>query len=124
MSRAAFFTTLLAVGLASMGVAGYQQAQQKPVVRDIQKVRDNLYFISGGDTTDRPTWTGGNTAVFVTAKGVVLVDTMLPGNGTSILQRVKSVTGKPVIMVINTHTHFDHSGSNNELPATVEFVAH
>lgn len=124
MSRAAFLTAVLAVGSLSMGVAAFQQAQQKPLVRDIQKVRDNLYFISGGDTTDRPTWTGGNTVVFVTAKGVVLVDTMLPGNGPSLLQRVKSVTDKPVIMVINTHTHFDHSGSNIEFPATVEFVAH
>ena len=27
-------------------------------------------------------------------------------------------------MIINTHTHFDHTGSNTEFPATVEFVAH
>jgi glyoxylase-like metal-dependent hydrolase (beta-lactamase superfamily II) len=29
-----------------------------------------------------------------------------------------------VIIIINTHTHNDHSGSNTEFPATVEFVAH
>jgi glyoxylase-like metal-dependent hydrolase (beta-lactamase superfamily II) len=34
------------------------------------------------------------------------------------------VTDKPITTVINTHTHFDHTGSNNELPATIEFVAH
>ena len=124
MSRAVFLTTLLAIGSASMGVAAYQQARQKPVVRDIQKVRDNLYFISGGNVNEPATWTGGNTAAFVTEKGVVLVDTMNPGNGPSILQRVKSVTDKPVIMIINTHTHSDHSGSDNEFPATVEVVAH
>ena len=27
-------------------------------------------------------------------------------------------------MVINTHTHFDHSGSTNELPDTITVVAH
>jgi glyoxylase-like metal-dependent hydrolase (beta-lactamase superfamily II) len=102
-----------------------QQAAQKPLeARDIQKVRDNLYFISGGDTYDRSTWTGGNTIVFVADKGVVVVDTMLPNAGRSLLARVKSVTDKPVTMIINTHTHYDHSGSNTEFPATVEFVAH
>jgi glyoxylase-like metal-dependent hydrolase (beta-lactamase superfamily II) len=81
-------------------------------------------MISGGDTNDRSTWTGGNSLVFVTNGGVVLVDTMLPGAGKSLLAKIKSVTDKPVTTVINTHTHFDHSGSNNELPDSIEFVAH
>jgi cyclase len=123
MSRLAVLLALVGAGAVSIGAAAYQAAP-KPAVREIQKVRDNLYFISGGDTNDRPTWTGGNVAVFVTAQGVVLVDSMLPGNGATLLQRVKSVTDKPVIMLINTHTHFDHSGSNTELPASIEFVAH
>ena len=68
--------------------------------------------------------TGGNTAVLVADSGVVLVDTMNPGSGPEILAQVRSVTNKPVTMIINTHTHFDHAGSNTEFPATVEFVAH
>jgi glyoxylase-like metal-dependent hydrolase (beta-lactamase superfamily II) len=123
MSRRAVLVALVGAGSISIGAAAYQ-AQPKPTVREIQKVRDNLYFISGGDTNERPTWTGGNVAVFVTAQGVVMVDSMLPGNGSTLLERIKSVTDKPVIMLINTHTHFDHSGSNNELPASIEFVAH
>jgi hypothetical protein len=39
-----------------------------------------LYILSGG---------GGNTAAFVTAKGVVLVDTKLPGWGRPILEKLK-----------------------------------
>jgi glyoxylase-like metal-dependent hydrolase (beta-lactamase superfamily II) len=127
MRRALVAAALLTAGSLSMAAAGLQQAQKLPPVRDIQKVRDNLYFISGGDTNEpapRPTWTGGNTAVLVTAKGVVVVDTMLAGAGPSLLARIKSITDKPVITIINTHTHFDHSGSNIEFPATVEFVAH
>jgi glyoxylase-like metal-dependent hydrolase (beta-lactamase superfamily II) len=113
------------VGGLSIGAASLQQQTAKPLnVRDIQKVRDNLYFVSGGDTYDRSTWTGGNTAVFVTEKGVVVVDTMLPAAGRGLLARIKSVTDKPVTTIINTHTHFDHSGSNTEFPASVEFVAH
>ena len=67
---------------------------------------------------------GGNTAVFVTANGVVLVDTKLANWGQAILDQVKTVTDKPVTHIINTHTHGDHIGSNEFFPASVEIVAH
>jgi glyoxylase-like metal-dependent hydrolase (beta-lactamase superfamily II) len=43
--------------------------------------------------------------------------------GPGILEKVKSVTPKPVMMVINTHTHGDHTGSNSAFTGMVEFVA-
>lgn len=124
MRRAVLLTSLIAVGGGSIAAATLQQPAKPLNVRDIQKVRDNLYFVSGGDTYERGTWTGGNTAVFVTDQGVVVVDTMLATAGRGLLARIKSVTDKPVTTIINTHTHYDHSGSNTEFPATVEFVAH
>jgi len=54
----------------------------------------------------------------------VLVDTKLEGYGQDILDLVATVTDKPVTTIINTHTHYDHSGSNTEFSETVEFVAH
>jgi cyclase len=124
MRRTVLVVLLVVVGGLSMAAAGLQQQQKLPTVRNIQKLRDNLYFISGGDLSDRGTWTGGNVMVLVTDTGVVLVDTMLPGAGKSIIGQVKSVTDKPITTIINTHTHFDHTGSNTEFPATVEFIAH
>jgi cyclase len=126
MKRTVLVATLAAVGGLSVGAAAALQQQQpkSQSVRAIQKLRDNLYFISGGELTERETWTGGNSMVLVGDKGVVLVDTMLPGAGRGILAQIKSVTDKPVTMIINTHTHFDHTGSNTEFPSTVEFVAH
>jgi glyoxylase-like metal-dependent hydrolase (beta-lactamase superfamily II) len=56
--------------------------------------------------------------------GVVLVDTKYAGMGRAILDQVRSVTGKPVTTIINTHTHGDHTGGNVEFPRTVEFVTH
>jgi cyclase len=124
MKRLVVLAALAAVGSLSIAAAAFQQPTKLPAVRAIQKVRENLYFISGGDTTDRSSWTGGNTAVLVTEKGVVLVDTMLAQAGRGILEQVRSVTDKPVTTIINTHTHYDHTGSNTEFPDTVEFVAH
>jgi glyoxylase-like metal-dependent hydrolase (beta-lactamase superfamily II) len=124
MSRYTLVAILVAVWGLSAGAAALQQQHNPLKVRAIQKMRDNLYFISGGELSDRATWTGGNSMVLVGDQGVVLVDTMLPGAGQGILAQIKSVTDKPVTMIINTHTHFDHSGSNTDFPATVEFVAH
>jgi glyoxylase-like metal-dependent hydrolase (beta-lactamase superfamily II) len=71
-----------------------------------------------------PEFTGGNTGVFVTDTGVIVVDTKLSGYGPAILEKIKKVTNKPVTMIINTHTHGDHTGSNEAFPATVDIVAH
>jgi cyclase len=81
----------------------------------IQKVAGNVYMIPGA---------GGNTAAFVTANGVVLVDTKLANNGQAILDQVKSISDKPITHIINTHTHGDHNGSNQFFPANVEIVVH
>ena len=44
------------------------------------KVRDNLFMIAGA---------GGNTAVFIMANGVALVDTKNPNTGQGIVDQVK-----------------------------------
>lgn len=114
MKRLAALIGLLILGGASISIA--QQQQQRPAVTlEIQKVRDNLYMITGG---------GGNSAAFIIEKGVVLVDTKNPGMGPGILEKIKTVTDKPVTMIINTHTHGDHVGSNSAFAGNVEFIAH
>ena len=114
MKRLLVLLALVTVGAVSMIFAQQQQQQQqRPVTLEMQKVKDNLYVITGG---------GGNTAAFITDKGVVIVDTKNPGMGPGILEKVKSVTEKPVTMIINTHTHGDHVGSNSAF-GSVEIVA-
>ena len=84
-----------------------------PPVSAAEKVADNLYMIPGQ---------GGNTAAWVMANGVLLVDTKLANNGQAILDEVKKVTDKPITYIINTHTHGDHTGSNQFFPADVQVV--
>jgi glyoxylase-like metal-dependent hydrolase (beta-lactamase superfamily II) len=93
---------------------GRGRGPQAPIT-SIDKIKDNLYFIQEQ---------GGNAAVFITANGVVLVDTKNPNNGQPIMDQVKKVTDKPVMLIINTHTHQDHNGSNAFFPPTVEIVTH
>ena len=113
MRRALILTTIVVVGLAVAGISA--QRPRIPPTGAIKHVRDNLYVIPGA---------GGNTTVFVTAAGVVLVDTKLANNGEAILNQVRTVSDKPVTTIINTHSHPDHMGSNNYFPASVEKVSH
>ena len=115
MTRGLVLGVLVGVGVLSIAVSG--QAPPGPSAKaidatKIEKVKDNLYIITGSGAADQTAFSGGNTAVFITDSGVTLVDTKLPGFGPTILERVKSVTSKPVTRLINTHTHGDHTGSN------------
>ena len=114
MARRRLLLAIVVAGLAVAGAAAQQQRPRIPPTGAIKKVHDNLYVIPGA---------GGNTTVFVTQSGVVLVDTKLPNNGEPILTQVRTVTDKPVSMIINTHSHPDHIGSNDYFPASVEVVA-
>ena len=77
----------------------------------VMKLKDNLFVLNalaGGG--------GGNTSVFITATGVVVVDTKNPGWGQPLLDVIKTLTAKPVTLIINTHTHGDHVSGNVEFP--------
>ena len=138
MKRGLVLVTLLLIGSLSVAVMGFQgppagqgapgggqgaagaggggqRGPAAPAQLTTIKVRDNLFMIANG---------GGNTAIFVQANGVTLVDTKNPNNGPGILEQVKAVTTKPVTMIINTHTHGDHNGSNEFFTDNVVFVAH
>ena len=117
MTRHIVLGTVMAVGALTMTVAALQQpaGPPAPMVIDVDKLKDNLYVMKGG---------GGNTAVFITTDGVTVVDTKLPGWGQPLLDKIKTVTSKPVTTIINTHTHFDHNSGNVEFPATVEVITH
>jgi glyoxylase-like metal-dependent hydrolase (beta-lactamase superfamily II) len=125
MRRAALVGLLFcAAGLAATVTARQQGAAPRPAIPDAQRVKDNLYVIAASSPADRSAFTGGNTGVYVADSGVVVVDTKLPGNGPDLLARIRAVTNKPVTTIINTHTHGDHTGSNEGFPTSVEIVAH
>ena len=86
MTRRSLVLGLIVLG----GMLGLAVAQQPPLGK-IEKLKDNLYRIPGQ---------GGATAVYVHGNGVVLVDTKLANNGQGILDQVRTVTDKPISMVV------------------------
>jgi len=107
--------TIAAAFQAPAGAGGQGRGTAAPQVIQVDKLKDNLFVLRGG---------GGNTAVFVGADGVTVVDTKIPGWGQPLLAKIKELTDKPVVRIINSHTHYDHVGGNVDFPVTVDVVAH
>src|SRR3954469_9367962 len=96
MKRCAVLGTLLIAGALSMALAAFQQpAAPAERVLVVDKLKDNLYVLKGDNS-------GGNSAVFIAGTGVVVVDTKNPGWGQPILDKIKTLTDKPVTTIINT----------------------
>src|SRR5687768_13361997 len=114
MKRALILSLLVAGGTVAI-VAAQQPPANAPKVIEVEKVKDNLFVLRGAGG-------GGNTAVFVMANGVAVVDAKNPGWGAPILAKIKELTPKPVTLLINTHTHGDHVSGTVEFPASVDVV--
>lgn len=115
MQRTVVLGLLLVVGTLSSVIAAQRGsgAAPAPMVVTSEKLNDNLFVLRGG---------GGNTAAFITANGVILVDTKMPGWGKPLIEAVQKLTDKPITTIINTHSHYDHVSGNVEFPANIEIV--
>ncbi len=67
---------------------------------------------------------GGNVGVLVTPEGAVVVDTMtFVRQGGAIRAAVARLTDKPIVAVLNTHYHFDHTHGNPAFPPGTRVIA-
>jgi glyoxylase-like metal-dependent hydrolase (beta-lactamase superfamily II) len=96
--------------------AAYTQQKGPPPELALNKVKDDLYVIQDNGS--------GNVAVYLTNEGTILVDDKFERNYDGIMQKVKSVTDKPVKYVMSTHHHGDHTGSSAKFLEFAEIVAH
>ena len=115
MRRTSLVQILASIFLLQSGWVVYTQNAKTPGPLRVERVRDELYLISGE---------GGNVAAYITSEGVVLVDDMFDRNHADILAQVKSITNQPIRYVINTHQHDDHAGGDLKMLPIAEVVAH
>src|SRR6266478_9744006 len=112
-------SALMTVGMLFPAAAGDRSQPLQPQGPRRVRMRtlrpgDVLYVLLGG---------GGNTLALMREDGVVVIDTKLPGWGRPILDAIQAVIDRPVTMIINTHTHADHTGGNVEFPTAIRIVA-
>jgi hypothetical protein len=86
MKRSIVLGTLLAIGGLSIGVSAARQGGGQTQTVQVEKLHDNLFVLRGG---------GGNTAVFVTADGVTVVDSKNPAGARRSSTKSKSCRRSP-----------------------------
>ena len=124
---------LFAVVFASVTGVSFAHDVKGPVSiqqYSLDKVSPNIYVVHGAHDLPNPKNRGfmNNPAAILTSNGVIIVD---PGSsaevGKQLLKKVRKVSNKPVIAVLNTHVHGDHWLGNSgirELYPNVPIYAH
>ncbi len=101
---------IVVVGLA-IAILLYTQLRSLDVVT----VTDDLHMVTG---------LGGNVGVLRTGAGTVIVDSMtFKLQGERIAELAQSITGEPIVAIINTHYHLDHTHGNPGFAAGVMVIS-
>jgi cyclase len=79
--------------------------------RTTNKLADGVYEIRHPDAPDG--FPQGNTIVIIGDKGAFVVDScLLPSSAGQDIDQIRRWTDKPVLYLLNTHWHFDHTLGN------------
>jgi len=112
VTRARFNLVFAVAAAACLAVAGLhaggggQQQNFDNVEVHLLKAQGNIYMLVGS---------GGNITVQIGNEGVLLVDTQYAPLSNKILAAVRTVSQGPLRYIINTHSHPDHVGGNENL---------
>ena len=91
-----------------------QQGETEPV--SLQKITDRIYQINGGS--------GANGGVILCETGIVVIDSKMDeASVKQSLQAIRTLSQKPVIYLVNTHSDGDHIMGNRYFPESVTVVA-
>jgi len=93
---------------------GYQTPWDKIEMLVTEKLAPNLYSLHGSAGLDpaHPDAAGGRVAVLFGSDGVLMVDTEDPQLAAKTLDTIRTFTGAPIKIVVNSHIHPDHTGGN------------
>ena len=109
---------LFALGGAETVQPAEQNQTSSAVASKLVKVRDDLYMIENINATVADIGSyGGNITVYLTEDGVVLVDSKNERTHDDVVQKVRSLSNKPIKYLILTHNHADHAGGAAKMQA-------
>jgi cyclase len=85
-------------------------------------VSGSVHMIDAAPATDA--FVGGNVAVSVGPDGLLVVDTMVADFAAELRASVGRLSDRPIRLVVDTHTHFDHVGGNRVFAELAPVAAH
>jgi cyclase len=104
--------------ILSLTCIAFSDYAQEATIR-VTQAGQSVYMLDGqGD------FTGGNIAVSVGDDGLLLVDNMFTKAMPKVMDKLKTLSDKPVRFAINTHYHGDHNNGNEMLSSTATIIGH
>jgi len=92
---------------------------QKQEVQEVQfnKISDRLFEIVGGR--------GARGGAYIGDTGILLIDAKMDELSVKqVIEKIKQISDKPIMYLVNTHSDGDHVLGNQFFPATVTMIAH
>jgi glyoxylase-like metal-dependent hydrolase (beta-lactamase superfamily II) len=106
---------LLAFLITACALAASQDEDFSKVQMKVTKVAGSVYMLEGA---------GGNIGASIGEDGIVVIDDQYAPLAERIQSALKSITDKPVLFIINTHFHEDHTGGNAYFQKQAPIIAH
>lgn len=95
----------------AQGGQDFSQVQIK-----VHQVSGNVYYLEGQ---------GGNVGVLIGDDGVLMIDDQFAPLSEKLVAAIRTLSNKPIKMLINTHIHGDHTGGNENFGKMgIDIVAH
>jgi cyclase len=91
-------------------------SQAVPTPMTVEKIKENLYWFKGGVMA--------NAGFYVGPDGVIVIDAkMTPDGAREMLAGIKTVTDKPVFLIILTHSDGDHVNGLTAFPKGLKILS-
>ena len=91
----------------------------------VEKAKDSLIKISSHTYAIIAKGGAGNVLVYESKNGFIIVDDQWEDLAATINNLLKSISNKPVLYVLNTHFHFDHTDGNKAFGKSgIKIIAH
>jgi len=108
---------LLVLFIIILPVTVFSQENDYTPVR-FEKISDRLYVIFGGGL-------GANAGLYIGGNGLLIIDPKMNRRASDeVFGKIKELTEKSIIYVLNTHSDPDHILGNRHFPETVTIIAH
>lgn len=128
--HSAQYSRLLTIALLSWGPLMLAQPARRgtrplpPVgstpTRHFEKIADGVYYATSTGSMS----VGANSCVIVNDQEVFLLDPgESPATARALVNQIKTITGKPIRFVANSHFHFDHADGNQIFGPEVMLIA-
>ena len=106
--------------LASPVVFGQGQTDFSKIEIKVHQVAGNVHYLDGVGGN-----AGGNVGVLVGDDGLLVIDDQFAPLSEKLVAAMRTLSNKPIRMLINTHVHGDHTGGNENFGKMgIDIVAH